>query len=84
MCKHFSSPEIPLTKVLQGVLFGTVSKNSKKLVNTMITRNSSTSSLDLSISVQDTHKENIIVNKENCLMNCKNILFQIEKEILKK
>jgi hypothetical protein len=85
MCKHFASPEIPLTKVLQTLLFGVkMSKNSKKIVNMNITRNSSNSSLDLSISSHQNHKEFITVNKETCLMNCKNILFQIENEILKK
>jgi hypothetical protein len=85
MCKHFASPEIPLTKVLQILLFGNVSKNSKKkIVNMNITRNSSSASLDLSISSHENHRENINLNKETCLMNCKNILFQIENEILKR
>lgn len=83
MCKHYSSPEIPLTKVLSLLLFGSASSKKKKIVNTIITRNSSTSSLDLSVSVSDNHKETINLNKETCLMNCKNILFQIENEFLK-
>jgi hypothetical protein len=83
MCKHYASPEIPLTKVLSLLLFGSASSKKKKIVNTIITRNSSTSSLDLSVSVSDNHKETINLNKETCLMNCKNILFQIENEFLK-
>ena len=85
MCKHFSSPEIPITKILQTLLFGvSVSKKGKKIVNINITRNSSSASLDLSVSLVDNFKESINLNKENCLANCKNILFQIENEILKK
>ena len=85
MCKHFSSPEIPITKILQTLLFGgTTSRKGKKLVNMNITRSSSNASLDLSVSLIDNFKENINLNKETCLVNCKNILFQIENEILKK
>ena len=86
MCKHYSSPEIPLTKVLQTLLFGSVSRNqkNKQIVNINITRSSSNASLDLSISSSQNYKENISIDKEICLMNCKNILFQIENEILKK
>jgi hypothetical protein len=86
MCKHFSTTEIPLTKVLQGLLFGTSARNNKnkKIVNINITRNSSNASLDLSISSLQNYRESITVDKEICLMNCKNILSQIENEILKK
>ena len=84
MCKHFSSPELPLTKVLQGLLFGIVSKKSKKLVNMNITRTTSKVSLDLSVSSLQNRKEAVLVEKETCLENCKNILFQLENEILKK
>ena len=86
MCKHFGTTEIPLTKVLQTLLFGTVSRNSKnkKIVNINITRSSSNASLDLSVTNLQNYKESISIEKENCLMNCKNILFQIENEILKK
>jgi len=86
MCKHYASPEIPLTKVLHTLLFGGTSRNSKnkKIVNINITRSSSTVSLDLSVSPTDKFKESINLHKENCLINCKNILSQIENEILKK
>jgi hypothetical protein len=83
MCKHFSSPEIPITKVLHSLLFSSTVK-SKKIVNMNIVRSSSTSSLDLSISISQHNKDSIKNFKENCLLNCKNILFQIENEILKK
>lgn len=86
MCKHFGSPEIPLTKVLQTLLFGTISRNSKnkKIVNMSITKNASNNSLDLSVTSIQNYKQSIMVDREICLMNCRNILFQIENEILKK
>jgi hypothetical protein len=87
MCKHFSSPEIPLSKVLQNFLFGSqvASKASKKnIVNMNITRNTISSSLDLSVSVSQNRFQTISMEKEVCLMNCKNILFQIENELLKR
>ena len=43
--------------------------------------NSSTASLDLGLSPSG-HKT-IFSNKEICLENCKNILFQLEKELTK-
>jgi len=85
MCKHFASPEIPLTKVLQTLLFGSkLSSRNKQIVNMNITRTCSNASLDLSVSLSDTKREHINLNKETCLMNCKNILFQIESEIMKR
>jgi hypothetical protein len=87
MCKHFSSPEIPLTKVLQNFLFGATvcSKNTKKnIVNMNITRNAIISSLDLSVSLSQNRFKAISMEKEVCLMNCKNILSQLENELLKK
>jgi hypothetical protein len=85
MCKHFATPEIPLTKVLQTLLFGIkTSRSSKKIVNVNITQSSSTASLDLSLTSLDTHKEMLSLNKANCLVNCKNILYQLENKILKK
>jgi len=83
MCKHFASPEIPLTKVLQTLLFGPIVKKGKKIVNVNITRTASTASLDLSVNSADNIRENVSIHKETCLMNCKNILFQIENEIKK-
>ena len=48
-----------------------------------ITKSPSVSSLDLSISKLQNYKKGITADKEICLMNCKNILFQIENEMLK-
>jgi hypothetical protein len=87
MCKHFGSPEIPLTKVLQTLLFGnSASKNSKnkQIVNMTITKSQSSKSLDLSTTHLQNYKKGIVLNKEMCLLNCKSILFQLENEILKK
>jgi hypothetical protein len=85
MCKHFASPEIPLTKVLKTLLFGTTSRNrkNKKIVNVNITKNPSNASLDLSVSSLQNYKESITMDKEICLMNCKNILSQIENDMMK-
>jgi hypothetical protein len=49
-----------------------------------ITRNTISSSLDLSVSVSQNRFQTISMEKEVCLMNCKNILFQIENELLKR
>jgi len=73
--------------VLQNFLFGSqvASKASKKnIVNMNITRNTISSSLDLSVSVSQNRFQTISMEKEVCLMNCKNILFQIENELLKR
>jgi hypothetical protein len=85
-CKHYSSPEIPLTKGLQTLLFGVISRNqkNKKIANVHLTRNASNASLDLSVSRLQNYKESISIDKEICLANCKNILFQLENELLKK
>jgi len=85
MCKYYASAEVPLTKILQTLLFGVkVNSKSKKIVNINITRSSSNASLDLSVSSSQNRTENMLINKEICLANCKNILFQIENEIFKK
>ena len=77
-CTLFCSKEIPLSKILNSALFGPVNKKSnKKIVNFNITRNSSTSSLDLSKSDIET----VFSNKQICLANCKNILLQLENEL---
>ncbi len=86
MCKHFSSTEIPLSKILQNYLFGVQvsTKSSKKnIVNMTITRNQVVSSLDLSISCSQNRLKTVSMEKEVCLMNCKNILFQLENELIK-
>jgi hypothetical protein len=84
MCKHFSSPEVPLTKVLQTLLFSPSRVKNKQIVNMMITKSQSSESLDLSISKHQNYKKGISADKEICLLNCKNILFQLENQILKK
>jgi len=85
MCKNFSTPIVPLPKALQTLLFGTVAvnKRKKKIVNVNITKNPSNSSLDLSVSSLQNYKESITMDKEICLMNCKNILSQIENDMMK-
>ena len=49
-----------------------------------ITRNAIISSLDLSVSLSQNRFKAISMEKEVCLMNCKNILSQLENELLKK
>jgi hypothetical protein len=80
-CTKFSSKEVPLSKVLKNILFGPteITKKGKKINTFNISRNSSTASLDLGVTPSG-HK-NIFSNKEICLENCKNILFQLEKEL---
>jgi hypothetical protein len=83
-CTKFCSTEIQLSKILKNILFGSKERTSKKgkKINTFnISRNSSTASLDLGLSPNG-HKK-IFSNKEICLENCKNILFQLEKELTK-
>jgi hypothetical protein len=79
-CTSFASKEVPISKILQNSLFGMVKKESKKerkINNFNLSRNSSTSTLDLS-----TNDINYMFsNKQICLENCKNILFQLEKEL---
>ena len=53
----------------------------KKIVNTILTRNQSNNSLDLSVSSSDNYNINISNEKSTCLANCKNILYQIENEL---
>ena len=84
-CKNFSSEVLPLNKILQTLLFGESIrvKNKKKIVNMTITRNQSNNSLDLSVSSSDNYTNNISNEKLTCLVNCKNILYQIENELNK-
>jgi hypothetical protein len=60
------------------LLFGktVTSKKGKKINNYNLSRNSSTTTLDLFVG-----NKNIFSIKEICLENCKNILFQLEKEL---
>jgi len=63
-CKNFASDEIPLSKILENLLFpGTNKKGKKKIVNCALTGSMST-------------------DKLMCLNNCKNILFQLENELI--
>ena len=65
----------------QVVHFPTYPTQGKKINTFNVSRNSSTASLDLGLSPSG-HKT-IFSNKEICLENCKNILFQLEKELTK-
>ena len=81
-CTKFASKEVPLSKILKNILFGPseiTNKKGRKINTFNISRNSSTASLDLGVTPNG-HK-NIFSNKEICLENCKNILFQLEKEL---
>jgi hypothetical protein len=79
-CKLFSSPLINLTKTIQTLLFGNVSsKRGKKISTFNLSRNSSTSTLDLGLGVVP---KKMFTNKEICLENCKSILLQLEKELM--
>ena len=62
ICKDFCSDEIPLSKILQNLLFPP-EKGKKKLVNCTLTGSMSSDRL-------------------MCLNNCKNILFQLENELI--
>ena len=82
-CKEFSTQIIPLNKILQNLLFPDLpkTKSRKKIVNMNITRTQSNVSLDLSVSKLENYKDNISSTKLNCLVNCKNILSQIEFDL---
>jgi hypothetical protein len=80
-CNTFSSPEIALTPQLKTFLFGPtvkVSKKEKKINTFNLSRNSSTTTLDLSQGVS----KHMFSAKEICLENCKSILHQLEKELI--
>jgi hypothetical protein len=63
-CKNFASTEIPLSKILENLLFpNNNKKGKKKIVNCNITSSQNT-------------------DKLMCLNNCKNILFQLENELI--
>ena len=81
-CTNFASKVIPVTKVLNGLLFGNKGKNGKngkKISKMVISRNSSTSTLDLGSAILN---KKLFSSKEICLENCKSILFQLEKDLL--
>ena len=82
-CNKYASSEIALSKILKNILFGPTetTKKGKKINTFNISRNSSTASLDLGLS--PTGHKTVFSNKEICLENCKNILFQLEKELSK-
>jgi len=82
-CKMFSSKVVSLTKPLQTLLFGVIpgtNKKGKKINAFNLSRNSSTGTLDLSLTPNG--NKTVYSNREICLENCKNILFQLEKELL--
>jgi hypothetical protein len=83
MCRNFASPEVPLTKVLQTLLFSTPRVRNKQIVNMTITKSQVVASLDLSVSKHQNYTKGITADKEICLLNCRNMLFQLESEILK-
>ena len=77
-CKMFSSKTVPLNKTIKTLLFGTITppKKGKKINSYNLSRDSSTATLDLCIgNVKAKGVKQII------LENCKNILFQLEKEL---
>ena len=79
-CTYYASKEVALNKTLQKLLFGEVSVKKGKKINAFnLSRNSSTSILDLGLK-PDGHK--MFSNKEICLENCKSILLQLERELL--
>jgi len=81
-CTNYASKEISLNKTLQTLLYGnvgTVKRGKSKKINAFnLTRNSSTTVLDLGLK-PDGNK--MFTSKEICLENCKSILFQLEKEL---
>jgi hypothetical protein len=83
-CKDYISKEIPLSKILQSFLFGpSSSKSNKKEINflTISRSNSTTALLDLSVTKKINPNS---INKEACLNNCKNILWKLEHDLVKK
>jgi hypothetical protein len=80
-CGSYSSKLVPLSRQLQSFLFGNalIGKKGKKIITFNLTRNSSTSTLDLGNAPTGI---NMFTNKEICLENCKSILFQLEKELM--
>jgi hypothetical protein len=83
-CTNYSSKEISLNKTLQTLLFGNVASTTKrgksKKINAFnLTRNSSTTVLDLGLKPEG---NKMFTSKEICLENCKSILFQLEKELI--
>ena len=77
-CKMFSSKTVALNKTIKTLLFGItpVVKKGKKINSYNLSRNSSTATLDLCVG-----NKNIYSVKQICLENCKNLLFQLEKEL---
>ena len=84
-CKEFTSPEVKISPQFRTILFGQlvikgVGKKTKKIVNCTITRSNNNSSLDLSII--QSNSDIVKNNKTMCLQNCKNILTQLESDLL--
>ena len=84
-CKEFTSIEVKITPQFRNILFGQLiikssGKKTKKIVNCTITRSNNSSSLDLSII--QSNSDIVKNNKTMCLQNCKNILSQLENDLL--
>jgi hypothetical protein len=79
-CNTYISKNVSLSNQLQTFLFGNalVGKKGKKITNFNISRNSSTTALDMGITPEG---KNQFTNREICLENCKSMIFQLEKEI---
>ena len=85
-CTTFSSENIPISAQFRNFIFGATVKTRKKknvnLVNCVLTRSNTSSSLDLSI-VQ-TNSDVILSNKEMCKINCESLLLKLENDLVKK
>ena len=84
-CKEFTSTEIKISPQFRTILFGQLTlkgpgRKTKKIVNCAINRSNNSSSLDLSI-IQN-NSDIVKNNKTMCLQNCKNILTQLESDLL--
>ena len=75
----FLAKEIPLTKQLQTFLFGnTIVKKKKQIINFNLTNDSVENTTEASIK-----RSGSSPNMQACLNNCKNILWQLESELIK-
>ena len=83
-CSSFASKEVSFgkSKTLTTLLFGNrvSNMNTKKLSNISITRSTLAGTLDLAVNKSKLD----VISKEMCLKNCKNILWQLENDLLNK
>ena len=76
-CKDYCSKEMPLTKQLQVFLFGnTIVKKKKQIINFNLTNENENVPVELK-------RTGSSPNIQSCLNNCKNILWQLENELIK-